>query len=170
VLPLADGTFRFGEYDKLLDEIVTTDNKEMYGDFILTVGVVSNHGNWFTSDNPNKELVVLRDAYDWLLFLTDDGIATFIDELLLNPTADYYKVKQAFLASYESTGPTIRKKSKNQFTKTTINREADLLLQNYFKKNRGTIEQWMNILTPSQKSLTDLKTQLNKLSKKDYHI
>lgn len=170
VLPLGSGKFRFEEYDKLLDEIVSTNDKEVYKDFILTVGVVSNHGNWFTSDNPNKELAVLRDAYDWLLFLTDSGIAMFINELLLHPRGDYYKVQQAFLASYASTGQTIRKKGKNQFTKTQINREADLLLQEYFKSNRRKIEKWMNVLTPKQKSLGDLKAQLNRLNAKNWNI
>lgn len=172
VLPIADGTFRFDEYEKLLEEIVNTDKKNVYKDFIMTIGVVSNHGNWFTSDNPNKELLVLRDAYDWLLFLTDHGLATFVDELLLNPKGDYFKVQQAFLASYASEGAkeSIRKSGKNQFTKAQINREADLLLQKYFKENREKIESWFNIIIPIKKSLNDLREQLKSLNSKDWNI
>lgn len=172
VLPIEDGTFRFGEYESLLEEIIATDKKDIYKDFILTIGVVSNHGNWFTSDNPNKELIVLRDAYDWLLFLTDQGLATFVDELLLNPEGDYFKVQQAFLASYASEGAkeAIRKSGKNQFTKAQINREADLLLQKYFRENRGKIERWFNILIPTKKTLDDLKVQLKSLNSKDWNM
>ena len=43
---------------------------------------MSNHGNWFTSGNQNKEMKVLAQSYDWLLFLTDDGLAQFITDLL----------------------------------------------------------------------------------------
>ena len=169
ILPLADGTFRFEEYDKLLNEIITTSNKKTYQDFILTIGIVSNHGNWFTSNNPNKELVVLRDAYDWLLFLTDVGIATFIDELLLNPIKEYLEVKKAFLTSYSGNGKLIKKYGKNQFTKAQMNKEADLLLQKYFKENRSKIANWINILTPVKESLDGLKFQLNQLNKKDWN-
>ncbi len=169
ILPLANGTFRFEEYDKLLNEIITTDDKRVFQDFILTIGVVSNHGNWFTSDNPNKELVVLRDAYDWLLFLTDAGIATFIDELLLNPSKEYSEVKKAFLASYSGNSQLIKKYGKNQFTKAQMNKEADLLLQRYFRENRNKIADWINILTPVKKSLDDLRFQLNQLNKKDWN-
>jgi hypothetical protein len=39
-----------------MEEVILSDDKELLRRFILTVGVVSNHGNWFTSDNPNKEI------------------------------------------------------------------------------------------------------------------
>ena len=66
-------------------EVIASDNPELLSHFVLTIGVVSNHGNWFTSENHNKELKVLAQSYDWLLFLTDAGIAQFIDEVLLHP-------------------------------------------------------------------------------------
>ena len=83
-----DGTFRHGNYYKLMAEIIASDDPELLSRFILTVGVVSNHGNWFTSENHNKELKVLAQSYDWLLFLTDAGVAQFIDELLFHPTKE----------------------------------------------------------------------------------
>ncbi|KIE18037.1 hypothetical protein DS62_04085, partial [Smithella sp. SC_K08D17] len=70
-----DGSFRHGDYYNLMAEIIASDDSELLSRFILTVGVVSNHGNWFTSENHNKELKVLAQSYDWLLFLTDTGIA-----------------------------------------------------------------------------------------------
>jgi len=36
--------------------------------FDSPVGVVSNHGNWFIAEDHNKELKVLAQSYDWLLF------------------------------------------------------------------------------------------------------
>src|SRR5271170_6725581 len=56
--------------------------------FVVTVSVVSNHGNWFTAENHNKELKVLAHSYDWLLFLTDRGLSEFVSELLLKPKPD----------------------------------------------------------------------------------
>ena len=81
----SDGSFRHGDYYNLMAGIIASDDPELLSRFILTVGVVSNHGNWFTSENHNKELEVLAKSYDWLLFLTDAGLTQFIDELLSNP-------------------------------------------------------------------------------------
>lgn len=67
-------------YGELLVEVVESRDSELLRDFILTVGVTSNHGNWFTSENHNKELKVLAQSYDWLIFLTDEGLAEFITE------------------------------------------------------------------------------------------
>lgn len=169
VLPTDGEAFTFGKYDEMLKEIITSNDQRSYRDFILTVGVVSNHGNWFTSENPNKELVVLSDAYDWLLFLTDEGIAMFIDELLLNPRNEYRKIQRAFLASYDNGPKQTKKNGRNQFTKSQMNSDADLLLQQYFSKNRIKIESWINILVPSRGSISDLRAQLKKLDKKNWH-
>src|SRR3989344_10690 len=168
LLPIGQDDFRFDKYDELLKEIISTDNLTIYKDFILTIGVVSNHGNWFTSDNPNKELVVLRDAYDWLLFLTDNGIATFIDELLLNPKKEYVPAQKAFLASYASDNNSVKKVGKNQFTKTQINMKADQALQEYFRSNRERIAKWLNIITPTEVTIDELRKQLTKLSNKKW--
>ncbi len=169
-LPLGNGNFRLEPFGKLLKEVIESSDKKLYGDFILTVGVVSNHGNWFTSNNPNKELIVLKDAYDWLLFLTDRGIATFIDELLLNPSKEYKPVRDAFLVSYLNVKGKAMQYGKNQFTKVQMNREADQLLQKYFHQNRKKIRNWINIISPAGLTLEMLKTQITKLSNKDWNI
>ncbi|MGH8499949.1 MAG: hypothetical protein ACRERV_14260, partial [Methylococcales bacterium] len=83
-LPSMDGDPKIGNYDEMLAEIVTGNLKSPDG-FVLTVGVVSNHGNWFTSKNMNKELKVLAAAYDWLLFLTDEGLMDFVKTCILKP-------------------------------------------------------------------------------------
>ena len=100
VIEQPDGSFRTGLYDKVLREVIDSSSVVEFAGFILTVGVVSNHGNWFTSDNHNKELRVLAQSYDWLLFLTDAGLSQFIDKLLLNPTPELEPAREAFLASY----------------------------------------------------------------------
>jgi len=73
-------------YVELMEEIVYSTDFELLKKFILTIGIVSNHGNWFTSENQNKELKVLAQSYDWLIFLSDNGLAQFIDELIFNPS------------------------------------------------------------------------------------
>jgi len=157
-----DGSFRYGDYYKLMAEIIASDDPELLSRFILTVGVVSNHGNWFTTENHNKELKVLAQSYDWLLFLADVGIAQFIDELLFHPIKELMAAKEAFLSSY--TG----KKGVNQFTKVKIALAADAALQSYFKSRMKVIESWFNIITPAGKRLAVLKEELDTLRSKNW--
>ncbi|MCX6029798.1 MAG: hypothetical protein NT169_10910 [Chloroflexi bacterium] len=107
----ADQTIYSKPYVELIAEVVASDDPELLSDFILTVGVVSNHGNWFTSNNRNKKLKVLAQSYDWLTFLTDEGLSEFITELLLNPVPLLEPTRAAFLVSYTA------EKHKNRFTK-----------------------------------------------------
>lgn len=154
-----DGSLRTGPYAEVLRELIEQDEPTGVPDFILTVGVVSNHGNWFTSDNPNKELRVLSQSYDWLLFLTDAGLAEFIDGLLLNPPVELTPVGDAFRASY--TG----KKGVNRFTKVRIDARADLLLRRWFREHRRDVERWFNVISPRE-SLATLRADLWRLAEK----
>lgn len=149
-------------YTELMEEIIYSDDLSFLKKFILTVGVVSNHGNWFTSDNQNKELKVLAQSYDWLIFLTDAGLAQFIEELLLNPTSEYIKIQEAFQISYSAT------KKRNVFTKVKMDLDADKSLLKYFKQNIDTIETWFNIITPDGKSMEELREELSELRSKKW--
>ncbi len=149
-------------YVELMEEIIYSNDKDLLNKFILTIGMVSNHGNWFTSDSQNKELKVLAQSYDWLLFLTDNGLAQFIDELLLNPINKYKKVQDAFKKSYTAT------KKRNVFTKVRMDFEADNILFQYFSDNLSEIENWFNIISPNGKTINELKTELNELRLKDW--
>jgi len=133
-----------------------------YTHFILTVGVVSNHGNWFTSENPNKELRVLAQSYDWLLFLTDHGLSQFIEKLLLQPTRELLPAREAFLASYSGTS------GQNQFTKVKIGLAADEALRRYFEIHEAEVESWYNVISPRKGTLKQLRTDLKKLASKDW--
>ncbi len=158
----SDGSYIIKPFVKLMEKIIYSKDKELLRRFILTVGVVSNHGNWFTSTNQNKELKVLAQSYDWLLFLTDEGLAEFIETLLFKPTKVYKPIREAFTSSYTAT------KKKNQFTKVQMNIDADRLLLKYFKKNINDIEKWFNIISPHGKSLSNLRDELKELSIKNW--
>jgi hypothetical protein len=134
----------------------------MLRDFILTIGVVSNHGNWFTKEDHNKELKVLAQSYDWLLFLTDHGLAEFVSELLLDPTPELSDARAAFLQSY---GPAA---ARNRFTKVKIDVKADVVLRHYFAAHARNIESWFNIITPKGRSLKNLQEALKTLNGKDW--
>jgi hypothetical protein len=151
-------------YTELISDVVNSDDPELLKDFILTVGVVSNHGNWFTSDNHNKELKVLAQSYDWLLFLTDEGLAEFITELLLKPQPLLKPARKAFLASYTA------EKKKNAFTKVQMDYEADQVLQSYFVNNLTRIESWFNIITPRNSSIPKLHSQISQLRDKNWEV
>lgn len=162
VIQKKDGTYLLGNYCDLLHSVINGDNAELLRNFILTVGIVSNHGNWFTQDNLNKELKVLSQSYDWLLFLTDEGIVQFVTDLLIERNSKYAAVKEAFLSSYS-----LNKKA-NVFTKVRMNYKSDEALCEYFSVNIKTIEKWFNVISPKESTLLDLKANLINLSRKDW--
>lgn len=168
----SDGSYIIKPYINLMEEIIFSSDKELLRKFILTIGVVSNHGNWikktadgslsFSEENFQKELMVLAQSYDWLLFLTDQGLSDFIDKLLLHPIPEFQFLRDTFLSSYTEG------KKKNQFTKVQMNMEADSILLKYFRDNLVTIESWFNVISPSQKSLAILKGELEELKNKNW--
>ena len=162
ILNLDSGELMYEPYEQFLKKVITSNNDSLLRDFTLTAGVVSNHGNWFTSNNHNKELKVLAQSYDWLLFLTDIGLSEFVESLLINPQKKYEMIKETFINSY--TG----KKSMNRFTKVRIALEADILLQEYFMQNLKKIETWFNVISPINRSIDELKEELKELSVKNW--
>ncbi|TAE37743.1 MAG: hypothetical protein EAZ70_02110 [Runella slithyformis] len=168
----SDGTYIIKPYVNLMEEIIYSSDKELLRKFILTVGVVSNHGNWikkttdgelsFSQENFQKELMVLAQSYDWLLFLTDQGLSDFIDKLLLHPIPEFQFLRDTFLASYTEG------KKKNQFTKVQMNIEANRILLKYFKDNITVVESWFSVISPSLKNLTTLKDELEELKNKNW--
>lgn len=166
----SDGSYTIKSYVELMEQVIYSTDKELLRKFILTIGVVSNHGNWikktvsgelsFSEEYFQKELMVLAQSYDWLLFLTDQGLSDFIDKLLLNPIPEFQFLRNTFLSSYTEG------KKKNQFTKVQMNVEADRILRKYFKDNIKTIEEWFNVISPSKKSLIILKEELEELKNK----
>jgi len=162
LIHLSSGQTRIGDYAEMLDSVVASDDPELLRGFSLTIGVVSNHGNWFTSGDHNKELKVLAQSYDWLLFLTDSGLAEFISDVLLGGDKKYKVVHDAFLDSY---GP---KKVENKFTKVKMDRPADLILQEYVRSNLDRIDGWFNTISPAGRTIEQLKTDLNTLVSKDW--
>lgn len=149
-------------YVELMEEIIYSDDIQLLKKFILTVGVVSNHGNWFTAKNHNKELKVLAESYDWLIFLTDNGLAQFIDDLLLNPSKEYIKIQEAFKSSYTAD------KKRNVFTKVRMDFEADRLIIKYFSEKLESIEKWFNVIAPKGKTIKQLKEELEELRSKEW--
>lgn len=158
----SDNSIYSKPYVELMAEIISSNDAELLRGFVLTIGVVSNHGNWFTSENHNKELKVLAQSYDWLLFLTEVGLSEFITELLLEPKKLLEAAKTAFLASYT------KDKEKNQFTKVQMDYHADQVLQKYFRENAERIASWFNVIAPIQGTMSILKAELAKLRDKTW--
>lgn|GEM_PF-245781 len=158
----SDGTVLSLPYMEMLNFLIESSDPELLQHFVLSIGVVSNHGNWFTSENHNKELKVLAQSYDWLLFLTDAGLSQFICDLLLEPLDGLGAARDAFLASY--TG----QKGRNSFTKTRTDYKADRVLENYFAANSEHIKDWFEIISPRDTTVTTLQAQLSTLRAKDW--
>ena len=162
VLHLDSGDLRCEPYEDFLRSVVASNDASLLRDFTLTVGLVSNHGNWFTSDDHNKELKVLAQSYDWLLLLTDTGLSEFVESLLVKPAKRYQPIRDAFVRSYSG------KKEGNTFTKVKIALSADLALQDYFSSNRGKVDSWFNVISPAGHSVADLKRELTSLASKNW--
>ena len=110
----------------------------------------------------HKELKVLSQSYDWLIFLTDFGLAQFIDDLIFNPSPEYICVQEAFKNSYTAD------KKRNVFTKVKMDLASDAALIKYFTENQNRIEAWFNIITPENKSIIDLKNEITELRSKNW--
>lgn len=146
-----DGVMHTEQYEDALNSCLESNNLE---DFILSFGIISNHGNWFTSDDMNKELKVLAQSYDRLLFLTDEGLYSFIDKTILNPSKKYLPIREAFIGSY-SAG-----KKTNTFTKSKISLAAHEALTSFFHENIRSIEGWLNVISPDGITIELIKKQL----------
>lgn len=147
-------------YHELLEEVIESDDPQVLRTFVLTIGVVSNHGNWFTGGDPNKELRVLAQSYDWLIFLADEGITEFMEEVILHPRPEHSSISNAFVASY---GP---HRKQNQFTKVRMNFQAHKQLLEYFATNRSRVQKWFNIIAPPAGSPEHLRAQIQTLHDK----
>jgi hypothetical protein len=156
----ADGTLTtHPDYYKFLQDAIDASDVDALANVVLTVGVVSNHGNWFTADTQNKEMRVLAQSYDWLLFLTDAGLAEFIEDVLQGSRAEFGAIRDAFAVSFGRAGGATR------FTKVTIDAEADRELTEYFETEQPW-ERWFNVITPAA-SIDKLRKDLVKL--RDMH-
>ena len=162
VLQMDTGELRYEPYHDFLGEIIESNDREMLHDFTLTIGVVSNHGNWFTDEDHNKELKVLADSYDWLIFLSDAGLAAFVRSLILEPEARHQSVADAFHRSYDGA------RGGNRFTKVKMDLLADRALRDYFTTNSSMIEGWFNVISPTNTPIDELKRQLDMLASKDW--
>lgn len=147
----------YNEFIDSLSEIPT----ELLGGFTLSIGIVSNHGNWFTSENMNKELKVLASNYDWLLFLIDNGLVSFINDLIIHPSEKYLSVREAFQLSYGE-----NKGKENIFTKSRIDVVAHHAIMEYMLENRNIVDKWFNIISPERDDIKELFTQLQTLKSK----
>ena len=130
-------------YYEFLQGAIDAADRDALANVVLTVGVVSNHGNWFTAENQNKEMRVLAQSYDWLLFLTDSGLAEFIEDVLQGNHDEFAATRSAFKASFgRSSGVT-------RFTKVTMDAAADKELTDYFSRDQPW-ERWFNVITPQE--------------------
>jgi hypothetical protein len=162
VLERADGTLYARPYEDLLCEVISSSDRDLIDGVILTIGVVSNHDNWFTSEDHNKELRVLAQSYDWLLFLTDLGLSQFIEKLLLKPSDELMPARDAFLASYSGS------KGQNRFTKVKMDLAADAALKHYFATHENEVEGWYNVISPAGADITRLRDDLRTIADKDW--
>jgi len=69
-------------------------------------------------------------------------------------------VKDAFRGNYAKA-----KGEKPSFTKTNMDFDADTILTEFFIKNIKKIENWFNVIAPTDRSINELNTMLTELYK-----
>lgn len=154
-----DGTMDVGPYKVALDSVVKEGSLEDLDGLVLTVGVVSNHGNWFTNSTLNKELKVLRQSYDWLIFLKDQALAEFISDTILSTKATYAPIRSAFMSAYSAD-----RTGRNAFTKVTMSEDAFSSMVDYVGAKKKQIERdWFEMLSTGRTSLGELREELQVL-------
>lgn len=157
-----EGGIEIGDYHEMLKAICSTHDDAIKRRVVLSVGVVSNHGNWFDKHNdPYKEMRVLSQSYDWLLFLSDAGLSKFIADAC-SATALNKTVRKVFRASYSK--GLDGKKNKNAMTKVTIDLAADAELSAYFRSEQKMIKNWFSVISPDGTTLDELEKELTVLS------
>jgi hypothetical protein len=158
----ADGKINMGDYYEMLKGICARHADAVAQRVVLSVGIVSNHGNWFDKNHdPHKEMRVLSQSYDWLLFLSDAGLSKFINDAC-SDTALNKTVRKVFQASYSKDAA--GKKSKNAMTKVTIDLAADAELATYFRAEQRMIKSWFSVVSPDDSTLDELEKELMVLS------
>ncbi len=142
IVEQADGSLTTHlDYEVFIQDAIAGRDRLSLENVVLTVGVVSNHGNWFTADTQNKEMKVLAQSYDWLLFLTDSALGEFISTALQGTDGRFEATRSAFQRSYAEAGGT------NCFTKVVVDLEADRELSAYFAE-RKPWQEWCNVISP----------------------
>lgn len=153
VVEQSDGKVEiFSDYYGFLRDAIDRADVKSLDNVVLTVGVVSNHGNWFTAETQNKEMKVLAQSYDWLLFLTDEGLAEFIEDVLWGSREDMTATRKAVLEKFKGGGS-------KSFTKVALSAEADAELTRYFRDEQPW-DRWFNVIAPAP-SKTDDATDPN---------
>lgn len=157
VVEEADGALvTHDSYHEFLQRAIDMGDRKALENVVLTVGVVSNHGNWFTAEDHNKEMRVLAQSYDWLLFLTDSALAEFIETALQGSTDSFSATRNAFALSYSGTA------ASTSFTKVTMDFGADRELTDYFAVAKPW-NRWFNVISPAH-PITTLTRDLHQLS------
>tara|TARA_B100001540_G_C15792289_1_gene636035 strand:- start:737 stop:1867 length:1131 start_codon:yes stop_codon:yes gene_type:complete len=143
---------QYGPFIPFLQEIIKSNDSPFLRNLVLTVGIVSDHGNWFTANNLNKEMKVLKQSYDWLLFVSDKGVTQFYQDII--------KIKEIKKC--------LEQTDYKEFSKQKLCYDAHLKLVEYFEKNIKSIESWLEIITDSKLKIKDLKDQIDNLSNKNW--
>ena len=155
-----DGSMDVGPYQEFLDSVIKEGSLDDLDGLVLTVGVVSNHGNWFTNSTLNKELKVLRQSYDWLIFLKDQALAEFITDTIFSHTQRFSPIREAFLSAYSAD-----RTGRNAFTKVTMNEKAFASMIDYIESKKSQIENdWFEMLSTGRSSLQELREELQVLN------
>ena len=151
-----------GHYYQMLQDTIQSGSASDFEHFTMTVGVVSNHGNWHEGPLLRKELRVLKNAYDWLLFLSDEGLTEFAGMALISPSKALLPVKSAFERAYTEAG------SGPRMTKVEIERAAHIALEDFVAGSLAEVEAWFRVVQPQGAAVGLLKQELQTLSGKPW--
>lgn len=152
VIEMPDGKTIIDSYEKLWNDLIKKGETEMLRGVIRSIIFLSDHINWYVKGVEKKDLRILKQSYDWTIWIEDKGLAGFVEEFLLTDGV----VRDVFYKNYVE-----RKKGGALFTKNRLDDEVYSILFDFFQKNAKKIkETWLKVLTPKDRTFDDLVKEL----------
>jgi hypothetical protein len=150
-----DKNFKFQPYESVWEEIIR--GRLVVPGAVRSVVFLGNMVNWFPGGVAKKDIKVLVENYDWVIWVEDAALVQFAEDLLFRKT----KVAEAFKRQHSSN----RKLGERLFSKQSMWIPAHEELCSYIASNYQTIKKkWFRVLGREKMATDDLFLELDKLA------
>lgn len=152
VMVLSDGTKIVDNYEKLWSDLIKKGDINALRGVVRSIILLSDSINWYVKGVEKKDLHVIKQSYDWTIWMEDEGLISFVENFLLTDGV----IRDVFYKNYVE-----RKKGGTFFTKNRMDNEAYSVLFSFFQKNHEKIEKtWLKVLAPKDKTFDDMVKEL----------
>lgn len=142
-------------YEELWSEILDKKDVELLNGVVRSIIFLSNHINWYLNDIEKKDLHILKQSYDWTIWIEDKALAEFVKIFILPEGI----IRNVFYKNYVQ-----RSKGGTFFTKNRLDNEVYRILYSYFRRNKEEIARnWLTVLSPEEKTFIDLINEIKNI-------